>query len=557
MKKLKTILQSKFIITIITILCLTYSLLLMIFYPFHSHYSLDTKEIVGDVTKYTIDGQKLTIFLKAKEIIIINYYFKTKEEKIFFQQHLALGDKLKIKGQMKEPAHNTIPNLFDYKEYLRQQKIFYLLSATNIEKLENNTSLFYYLKNKITKRIDRIDKTGYLRTFILGDKCLLKNNIMIKYQENGVSHLLSISGMHLSLIIGIILFILSKLTYNNYYKYSIISLILLLYLFLTGFSASIIRASIMFLLSALDQCFHLQLKKLNLMLLTLDIAILMRPFILWEVGFQFSYIISFCLVVFSNKLSKSKNKVKASLYISYLCFLVSFPLCIYHFSQVNFLSILFNVFMIPIVSILIFPLTLIVFCFPILYPIYQVIISLFENLNILINNFDVLKITFMKPNLILVFLYYLLIILTIVKKQNIILIIIVLFIHKLYPYLSPQFICTIIDVGQGDSILIHLPYNKGNILIDTGGRVNREKELWAQVQNNSSITDMRTIPYLKSLGIDKLDYLIITHGDYDHIGEAINLTNKFKINNVIFNKGEYNTLETQFIKILKKKKFLI
>ena len=64
----------------------------------------------------------------------------------------------------------------------------------------------------------------------------------------------------------------------------------------------------------------------------------------------------------------------------------------------------------------------------------------------------------------------------------------------------------------------------------------------------------KTIPYLKSVGIKSIDYLILTHGDYDHMGEAINLVNNFKVKNVVFNCGEFNNLENELIKVLDKKK---
>ena len=97
-----------------------------------------------------------------------------------------------------------------------------------------------------------------------------------------------------------------------------------------------------------------------------------------------------------------------------------------------------------------------------------------------------------------------------------------------------------IDIGQGDSILIKYPYNQGNILIDTG-------------KNDYTMTN-GIIPYLKSVGIRKIDYLIITHGDFDHMGEAINLVNNFKVEKVTFNCGSYNDLEKELIKVLDKKK---
>ena len=103
-----------------------------------------------------------------------------------------------------------------------------------------------------------------------------------------------------------------------------------------------------------------------------------------------------------------------------------------------------------------------------------------------------------------------------------------------------------IDVGQGDSILLHS--NNESVLIDTGGQLSYSKE------ETSKIVATTTIPLLKSLGIRKLKYLILTHGDYDHMGETINLVNNFKVEKVIFNCGEFNELEKDLIKVLNKKK---
>ena len=74
-----------------------------------------------------------------------------------------------------------------------------------------------------------------------------------------------------------------------------------------------------------------------------------------------------------------------------------------------------------------------------------------------------------------------------------------------------------------------------------------DKEYTYKLSNN------RIIPYLKANGIRKIDNLILTHGDFDHMGEAINLVNNIKVEKVIFNCGEFNELEQDLIKVLEKK----
>ena len=95
-----------------------------------------------------------------------------------------------------------------------------------------------------------------------------------------------------------------------------------------------------------------------------------------------------------------------------------------------------------------------------------------------------------------------------------------------------------LDVGQGDSSLIYSKHKV--ILIDTGGN------------DNIKVSD-NTIKFLKSTGKSKINYLVLTHGDFDHIGDAINVIENFKVDKVIFNCGKFNDLEKELIKVLDKK----
>jgi len=90
--------------------------------------------------------------------------------------------------------------------------------------------------------------------------------------------------------------------------------------------------------------------------------------------------------------------------------------------------------------------------------------------------------------------------------------------------------------------------------MDTGGKNNYTKESWKIPNTNTSISKNSLIPYLKLIGIKNLNYLILSHGDYDHMGESINLVENFKVEKVIFNCGEFNDLENKLIKVLDKKK---
>ena len=525
-------------------------------YEFHSKYSINTKSVIGIVTDFEIDGNKVTINIKAQEKLIINYYVKTKEEKDYYKDNLELGDKIKVIGTFEVPSNNTIPNIFNYRKYLYNNQIYYLVDADEIKIVSKNTNIFYYIKNMVIKRIENIDDTGYLKIFVLGINDDLDSDMLDSYEFNGVSHLFSISGSHIVLLTSIILFILKKISYNNKLIYFITILVVLFYLFLTSISPSILRSVIMFILMSINKCYNLKIKTLDIIFLVLVIAIVINPFYIYNVGFQFSYLISFSLILLSQKINNIRNWFYKNIYISFICLLVSFPISIFNFYQVNIFSIFINLILIPLVSVVVFPLALLTFIFPFLIGAFKISIFFLELLNNLFSGITIFQLTLSKPSVLLVIIYYIFIFLAIFKKRYYVFIVGLIIIHKCYIYFDPTFKISFLDVGQGDSIFIKFPYNKGNILIDTGGIISYKKEKWEERSKEYSIADSKIIPYLNSLGLTKLDYLILSHGDIDHMGEAINLVNGFKVDKVIFNLGEYNYLELEFIKELEKKNIL-
>lgn len=82
-------------------------------------------------------------------------------------------------------------------------------------------------------------------------------------------------------------------------------------------------------------------------------------------------------------------------------------------------------------------------------------------------------------------------------------------------------------------------------MIDTGGKVSFKTDAWKE-KKKTYLTD-NTIKFLKSIGSSKIDYLILTHGDYDHLGEAEHVVDNFKVLNIILNKGEYNNYEKKLL----------
>ena len=518
----------KLLFKILVILTFIYTAYIVSNNIYNTKYNLNTSEVIGIIDYINIKDDKVTLEIKAKERLVVNLY---KINNFNYE----LGDKVKIKGKLSIPSKNTNFNLFNYNSYLKSKKIYYVMTGKSIELISKNKNILYKLKNYITNRINIFNKKEYFKMFILGDTKDLDKDVYNSYKENGITHLFAISGMHISLLSSIIL----KLTSS--YKLTII--FLLIYLFLARFTPSVLRATFLFVILYFNKKFNLKLKSYEVLILIFCFMLLFNPYYIYNVGFIFSFLISFNLMIFSKYLKNFKY-FKCLFYTSLISFISGLPIMIYNYFSINILSILLNIFFVPFVSIIIFPMSLITFIFKFLEPIYTFLIYLLENISFMFSKINIFEFIFCKPNIYILILYLIIgfISLSLFFKRKYYLImiyILILIIHTNIDYFSNKISLTMLDVGQGDSSLLKIK-NK-NILIDTGGN------------QSYNLSDNIIIPYLKSEGITKLDYLVLTHGDYDHMGEAVNLVNNFKVDKVIFNCGEYNNLEKELIKVLNKK----
>ena len=529
MKKLKMILQSRYIFKILTILILIITIIYTKYYPFKSVFNTNDTEFIGIVEDYIIKDNQIKISLKSKERIIVTYKYTGK---VF--NNLSYGDKIKVTGVLKEPSTNNIFNNFNYKKYLYNKKIYYIIEASKIDKIQNNNNHIYTIKNLLYTRINSLKSSNYIKALLFGDNKLDKE-IKTSYQINGISHLFSVSGFHINFITSIIYFYLDRVTYNKKIKYITVDIFLVLYLLLCN-TTSLLRFTVMNILLSINHLLKINIKKIDIVLLTLILCIIINPFIIYDIGFIYSYTISFFLILYKNKY-KTNNKLLKIIYISLISFLVSLPINIYTSYEINFLSIILNIIIVPIVSLILLPLSLLTLIFPILDNILYLITSILEKISLYTSNINIFKQILSKPSIILIIIYYLVIILILSKNKHYYLILILLIFHKTIPLYNSNLEVVMFDVGEADSMLISTPSKKVNILIDTGRGIDI---------NNIII-------YLKSIGISKLNYLIITHGDEDHIGGALYLIDNFKVDNVILNKGDYTELEVELITHLKNK----
>lgn len=534
MLRLKTILQYNYIYIILFILVIIISLV-RVNIDDKSIFNLNDKKFTGTLLEYKIDGDKLSFIIKNKEKLKCTYYISSEEEKNYLS-NLDLGITLSLEGTLKVPSNNTIPNTFNYKKYLNSLDIFYTLSVEKLNVLNNKTSIFYSLKNRLIAYINTFHSKSYLNTFVIGNKNDLGEGVYEAYQDLGVSHIFAISGMHISLLSGIILSLLKKLKANETLSYIFVISFLVFYTFITNYQASILRSVGLFSLLFINKKFKLNIDTVSIVLLDISILLLVNENLLTNVGFIYSSIVSFFLIKF-NYLVKG-NYLEKLFKVSLIAFLASLPITLYNNYEFNLLSILNNLIIVPFVSVFLYPFSLLTLIFK---PLDEILFLITNILEIITHKMFVLNIIIPKINFIFIIIYYVLLICLFksFNKKYFLLIVLLLIGTKYLNYFDQNYYVYFLDVGQGDSIVI----KKGSecIMIDTGGKIEYDVLPW-QEKKKYNLSE-NTIKFLKSIGVYDLDYVILTHGDADHAGEISYLINNFRIKNVIINKDNKNYLE--------------
>lgn len=538
MIKLRKILLSKYIYITLFIISLVY-LVIYINIDFTSKFEGGETKIDGVLESIKYQGNKMTLTLKTKEKLIATYYFDTEEELNKTKKELSLGDTLTLEGELTKPISSKNFYGFSYPTYLKYQKIFYIMKVSDFSIKTKNSNILNSIRNTVRSSINN-DKVGsYIRVFFLGDDTSFDTTLEENFRNLGISHLFALSGTQISFLISIIT--LRRNSFNLKNLVFVICVLISYYLIIDD-CAAIDRALIFSLVFSINKTFNLNILPLFLILLSLSILVFLNPYYIYDVGFQYSTVISCTLILYMNN-KKNRGKIVDLLEVSWVSFLVSLPISLYHFSYINPFSILYNLFYVPFINVIIFPLSMICFFLPYLSFILEFFIGVFESSVSFLSSINIGHITLARFNLFYYLLYYVLIFSYLfikVKKQIfLLLILLMVIIHFYYPKIFPKDVLYMIDVGQGDSFLI--TSNNKNMLIDTGGVMSYYTEEWMQYEKKNGGTYLVT--FLNQLGITRLDYLVLTHGDYDHAGEALTIMGKIDVKTVFFNGNDLNTLE--------------
>ena len=518
--------------------------------------------------------------------------------------NLNYGDIIKINGKFEKANGRRNYKGFDYEKYLRTNKIYGTITTSKVEKIGHKDTIFSIANNVANKIEEKIvqnlqpTQANICKGLIIGRTGDIEEEIQENFRITNISHILAISGTHIVYIVSAINLVFNKLIGKNKTKILII-LILIFYMFIVGFTPSMVRAGIMGILYNLASLVSRKNNFATSISISLLLILINNPYSILNIGLQLSYLATVGIVLFNkmfihyfsnlkfikkNIYIKTKPKLRKfikifqeSLAIMLSAQIMLFPVLIYNFNILGIYFILANLLAGIITGpILILSIIFIITPINFITQIVSLILSNLFSLLILISDLSNLpkaKIYLPTPNLFFIIIYYIVILLirqiyklynskkkitnsefrfrnliSIVKykikklkiKITIILSLSIIILNIIPKDLRIHFI----DVGQGDSTFIETPHNK-TILIDGGG----------SLSESFDVGEKTLLPYILDRGYTKIDYIFITHFDQDHVGGILTLLKEIKIGKIFIGE-QFEECENydKFINIVKQEK---
>lgn len=480
-----------------------------------------------------------------KEKVLFTYILKDEKEKTFFKEHFQ-GGMLKVNADIEDIGEKKNFYSFDYKKYNENKGIFKNIKVNDIKNFEENKGIISKIKiwrislgNKIHKEIS-FDKSGYIEALIFGDKAYLEKDEIINYKNLGTSHLLAISGLHLGVLISLIYFILLRLRFSVEIIEKIVFLVIPFYMLISGFSPSVLRAGGMIMLYIIFR--KKDMTKLEALLTTFILMLFINPLLIFDIGFELSFLITFCLLMSDDFLSGSKNIFTSGFKISLVSSLASLPILVMNFYTFSYISIISNIFLVPIFSLVIFPLVLISYVsflfsitlFNVIFkPILNISFSFFDKIQDLFLNSSPMLIGRHNNYVGVIIFIFILGILIYLNKNKFLLAtlgVLLLFFTLLgFSYIGEDKIEEV-KIGKGD--VYYVREGRGNLLINTSNNIQnfyndfRKKDVEYDIINEYN-------QMLNYEGKRKIDYLVLTSFKRDKVGYASELVGKDMVNEVI------------------------
>ncbi|OKL38167.1 DNA internalization-related competence protein ComEC/Rec2 [Domibacillus mangrovi] len=509
-----------------------------------------------------IDGDRLNASVKdvqTGEPFRLSYRIESEEAKKHIAAVLSPGLTCRMKAEAIKPNEARNAGEFNYRAYLSTHHTYFILTPDLIstDQCMMNNSIRYVPARWRTAALERIHNqfpdplNATAAALLFGDRLLSSEDVNEDYERLGIVHILSISGLHVTMLSGMLFYGFIRIGITRERARMIILMALPLYVLLTGASPPVVRACLMTGAILTASSSHVRLKPASALGAVFIAMIVLDPYQVFQVGFQLSYAVTWALVLCTGAiLKRCRNAVELSVAVSILSQMAALPFLIYHFSELSIIAPAANLLFVPFYSVVMLPSLFTAFVLSFLMPVRMII----DPLNVLLKMMDSLAAEMAdlpfavlvtgQPDVQWIVIAAIVVIASYLlwEKMNTVrysLLVCGLLLSMMtgMSRFSSEGEVTFIDVGQGDSIFIKLPYGKGTYLIDTGGRLPFEKEPWTERTHRFSVGKDTVVPFLKRKGITRLDKLILTHADFDHAGAATEVLSAIPADEIIISPG--------------------
>ena len=478
---------------------------------------------------------------------------------------IKYGDSLYIEGEFKQPEEARNYKGYNYKQYLKTKKIIGTVELEKVKILKSSDGSFIhniqkYIRDTINGTLT--DEEGnLLLAILLGDKDKLSEDIQESFNTSNLSHMLAVSGAHVSYIILGLTYVLQNSIIGKKNGKIVCIIFLLAFMAITNFTPSVTRACIMAILTLFSSIIYRKSDVYTNISVAALITLIFNPYGLLDLGFQLSYGGTIGIIIFIKRIQEKKSNSKVINYIKQMALvsiyanIIIIPIMMYHFNTVSFTFIISNIMASPILGIIVItgflfiiasitvkPLTRLIAIF--IKPILSILIKISQ----ICSKLPFSNILVVTPYMFNVISYYAIILYCIKSKKNnkckiIICLLIVLILINFIIYIFPQKLrIFFIDVGQGDSTLIITP-DKKTVLIDGGG------------SDSFDVGEKVLLPYLLDRRILKIDYVLISHFDTDHATGVAQILGKIDVSSIILTRQlEENDIYRHILSIAKEKK---
>jgi competence protein ComEC len=417
-----------------------------------------------------------------------------------------IGDKIYIDGKINTYKKQTIPHGFNEQKFHYSQNVLGYISIYEINKIEQNDT-FYTLRDQISQNLSTRQSNSYLQSFILGERNFNFEQKKL-FKDLNIIYLFTVSGLHLYALISFVKKIFFYLSFSQKKQDLFVGLIYVVFLYLNAFSIGVVRLALVFAFRLINDKFELNFSKIDILHFVFFIMLVTHIYWIYHIGFLITYLILNFIYLMEFRLRGYHGYLKR-LMMTTVIYLVVLPF-----------NLEFSIILILVLPVLVFfitsPLFLLAICtwmFPEFDIYYFKLTELFEAFLLMFNHRNIgIQLPALNPYFML--LYFILLILLFRSRNFKTMVFRIILLASIFWIVILDFQQSdkiyFLDVGQGDSILISS--NGCRAVIDSYQHV---------------------LQFMNHHGIYDLDYLILTHSDFDHTKEAQNIIDSVNVKTVV------------------------